>query len=340
MTTRSSRPSGRRLTARQVADHAGVSVSAVSRTFTAGASVSPQTRERVMQSARELGYRPNLMAQSLMTGRTRLIGLVSNNFDNPAFMEIFDLFTRRLQGRGFRPLLANLSPAAETAEALDMLLQYSADGVIVASSSLPDSFIAGCRAAGLPLVHAFGRVSASRELAVAGVDNILGGKLAAETLLGRGYRQIAFLGGPESSTSTKDRLTGLTRALKTHGLAPVRTAFGTSYSHEAGQALMRDLLRDGGFDAVFCGDDILAMGAIDACIEAGLKLPDQLGILGFNDIAMAAWPSYRLTTIRQPIGEIISTAVDMITAMVETGATARSRKFACTVVERGTLRPR
>lgn len=329
----------RRLTAREVAGRAGVSVSAVSRAFTAGASVAPETRERVLAAARELGYRPNLLAQSLMTGRTRLIGLVSNNFDNPAFMEIFDLFTRRLQGRGFRPLLANLSDATETALALDMLLQYKADGVIVASSTLPPSFMAGCRAAGLPLVHAFGRARAARGIPVSGIDNAAGGKLAAATLLARGYGRIAFLGGPRSATSTVDRLKGLEKALAGHGLAPAPVVFAPAYSHEAGLRSMRDLLTAGGFDAVFCGDDILAMGALDACVEARIGVPRQIGILGFNDIAMAAWPSYRLTTIRQPIGDIITAAVDMITGMVETGETAAlSRRFGCTLVERGTLR--
>lgn len=334
-----SRPPVRRLTAREVADRAGVSISAVSRTFTAGASVAPATRERVLLAAHELGYRPNLMAKSLMTGRTHLIGLVSNNFDNPAFMEIFDLFTRRLQGRGFRPLLANLSAATETAPALDMLLQYKVDGVIVASSTLPESFIAGCRDAGLPLVHAFGRVPRSSAPAVAGVDNLAGGRLAAEALLQRGYRRIAFLGGPRTASSTIDRLSGLTRALRKHGLEPACAVFGEAYSHGAGQALMHGLLRDGGFDAVFCGDDILAMGALDACVEARVRVPAQIGILGFNDIAMAAWPSYRLTTIRQPIGDIIRAAVDMITDMVEAGThMAAARKFSCSLVERSTLR--
>jgi DNA-binding LacI/PurR family transcriptional regulator len=279
------------------------------------------------------------MAQSLMTGRTKLIGLVSNNFDNPAFMEIFDQFTRRLQGHGLRPLLANLSAATETAPALDMLLQYNVDGVIVASSTLPGPLIAGCRAAGLPLVHAFGRASPSREVAVAGVDNAAGGKLAAMALVQRGYSRIAFLGGPASATSTVDRLAGLTKALRKHGLEPVRAVFGHTYSHETGQALMHELLRGGGFDAVFCGDDILALGALDACLEADVNVPKQIGILGFNDIAMAAWPAYRLTTIRQPIGNIINAAVDMITAMVEEGTTTvPSRKFSCSLVERGTLR--
>lgn len=340
MPTRTSQPPARSLTARQVADRAGVSVSAVSRTFTSGASVAPATRERVLTAARELGYRPNLMAQSLMTGRTNLIGLVSNNFDNPAFMEIFDLFTRGLQDRGFRPLLANLSAATETAPALDMLLQYKVDGVILASSALPDPFIEGCRAAGLPLVHAFGRVRRAGAVAVASVDNIAGGQLAAEALLARRYRRIAFLGGPASATSTLDRLEGLSRALRRHGLALVRTVYAPAYSHEAGQALMRELLGAGGFDAVVCGDDILALGALDACVAAGVGVPRQIGILGFNDIAMAAWPSYRLTTIRQPIGDIITAAVDMITTMVEEDRQrVASRKFRCSLVERGTLRP-
>jgi DNA-binding LacI/PurR family transcriptional regulator len=331
----------RRLTAREVAARAGVSVSAVSRTFTEGASVAPATRERVLLAARELGYRPNLLAQSLMTGRTKLIGLVSNNFDNPAFMEIFDLFTRRLQQQGLRPLLANLSGTTETATALDMLQQYSVDGVIVASSTLPASFIEGCRAAGLPLVHAFGRPRPSHGITVAGVDNAAGGRLAAEALVERGYRQIAFLGGPNSATSTIDRLAGLTDGMAAHGLRPSETVFGASYAHESGQVLMRGLLRDGSFDAVFCGDDILALGAIDACVEAGIKVPDQIGIIGFNDIAMAAWPSYRLTTIRQPIGDIISAAVDMIAGMVEPGAPrAKSKLFGCSLVERSTLKPR
>jgi DNA-binding LacI/PurR family transcriptional regulator len=333
-------PHARRLTAREVAERAGVSVSSVSRTFTDGASISPNTRNRVLKAAKELGYRPNVLAQSLMTGRTKLIGLVSNNFDNPAFMEIFDQFTRRLQQKGLRPLLANLSGTTETAAALDMLQQYSVDGVIIASSTLPRRFLAGCRAAGLPVVHAFGRARSARGFAVASVDNVAGGRLAAATLASRGYKKIAFLGGPEMATSTIDRLTGLREGLAEHGLAPKEILFGASYAHDVGQNLMRTLLVKKAIEAVFCGDDILAIGALDACIEAGIAIPERIGIIGFNDIAMAAWPAYRLTTIRQPIGDIISAAVDMIVAMVGQGARALPpRRFACALVERGTLRP-
>ena len=333
--------SDRRVTAREVAELAGVSISAVSRTFTKGASVSPATREKVLTATRSLGYQPNVLARSLMTRRTELIGLISNNFDNPAFMEIFDLFTRRLQQRGLRPLLANLSGGARTEVALEMLLQYNVDGVIVASSTLPRQFAEACAEARLPVVQAFGRAGGKVAVNVVGADNIQGGRLAGDLLRERGYRNIAFLGGPQTATSSEDRLRGLKASLRAEGLTPVAEVYGHSYSHEAGSALMRQLLRSGGIDAVFCGDDILAMGALDACREAGVGVPGDIGVIGFNDIAMAAWPAYNLTTIRQPIGDIIVTAVELLLGIIDQSERrADSRIFDCEGVVRGTLRAR
>ena len=331
----------RRATARVVADLAGVSVSAVSRTFTEGASVSPKTREKVLAATRIVGYTPNALARSLMTNRTELIGLVSNNFDNPLFMEIFDLFTRRLQQRGRRPLLANLSGGITTDGALAMLQQYSVDGVIVASSTLSPQFAESCAAAGIPVVQAFGRPGNTVAVDIVGADNVQGGELAAQTLRQRGYKNIAFLGGPQTATSTEDRLRGLTETLAKDGLAPCAVVYGHSYCHDAGLMLMRQLLRNGGVDAVFCGDDVLAMGAMDACLEAGASVPRDVGLIGFNDMAMASWFSYNLTTIRQPVADIIVTAVERVLDLVDdsTPRKAASSVFNCEVVERGTLRP-
>jgi DNA-binding LacI/PurR family transcriptional regulator len=332
----------RRATAKEVAKLAGVSVSAVSRTFTEGASVSPATREKVLAATRIVGYTPNALARSLMTKRTELIGLVSNNFDNPLFMEIFDLFTRRLQQRGMRPLLANLSGGIRTDGALAMLRQYSVDGVIVASSTLPPQFAASCAEAGIPVVHAFGRPGDVGSVDIVGVDNLQGGQLAGQTLRERGYRNIAFLGGPQSATSTEDRLRGLTERLAKEDIAPCAVVYGHSYCHDAGLTLMRQLLRNGGIDAVFCGDDVLAMGALDACLEAGVSVPRDIGVIGFNDMAMASWLSYNLTTIRQPVADIIITAVERVLALVDQSSPRKLavKIFGCDVVERGTLRPR
>jgi DNA-binding LacI/PurR family transcriptional regulator len=329
----------RRVTAKEVAELAGVSISAVSRTMTEGASVSAETREKVAAAARTLGYQPNALARSLMTRRTDLIALISNHFDSPLFMEVFDLFTRRLQLRGRRPLLANLSGGARKEGALQMLLKYSVDGAIVASSTLPQGFTEACAESGMPVVQAFGRPSNPKSGNVVGADNYQGGRLAGDMLRERGYTSIAFLGGPQTSTSTEDRLRGFRDGLAIAAVEPCAIVYGHSYCHEAGFTLMKQLLRNGGIDAVFCGDDVLAMGAMDACREAGVDVPRDMGVIGFDNMAMAAWPAYNLTTIHQPAADIIITAVELLLSIVDqSDATAHVRLFNCKAIERGTLR--
>ena len=144
-------------TLRDVAERAGVSRSAVSRTFTPGASVSDKTRQLVTKAANELGYHPNALASSLTTGRTKLIGMVLNNFHNPLFLEVFDLFTRGLQAKGLRPLMVNLTDETDPQHSVRMLKQYSVDGVVLASSTLPASFAEAFRDADMPIVHSFGK---------------------------------------------------------------------------------------------------------------------------------------------------------------------------------------
>ena len=167
------------VTLREVAERAGVSRSAVSRTFTEGASVSAKTRSKVEKAATELGYSPSALASALTTGRTRLIGLVSNNFHNPIFLEVFDLFTRGIQDKGLKPLLVNLTDEIDPAQSVRMLRQYSVDGVIVASSTLPPGFARAFRDAGLPVVHSFGRKSNSPPVDIVGIDNVECGRMAA-----------------------------------------------------------------------------------------------------------------------------------------------------------------
>jgi DNA-binding LacI/PurR family transcriptional regulator len=329
-----------RTTARDVAAFAGVSASAVSRTFTKGASVSPATRKKVVDAAGRLGYRTNLLARSLTTKRTQLIGLVSNNFENPLFLEIFDHFTRHLQQRGLSPLLANLTEGEPPDGALNMLLQYSVDGVIVASSSLHRNLLKACAEAGIPAVQAFGRPAARTGANVVAADNVQGGRAAAELFCERGDARVAFLGGPIDATSTGDRLEGFRERLLEEGLRPVTEVFGDSFSYAAGRTLMRQLIDTGGIDGVFCGDDILAIGAIDTCREFGISVPADIGIVGFDDMPMASWRAYNLTTIRQPVADIIDTAVELIVSIVEQPERpAASRLFACETVVRGTLKP-
>jgi DNA-binding LacI/PurR family transcriptional regulator len=326
-------------TLKDVADLAGVSTSAVSRTFTEGASVSAKTRAKVTEAARTIGYAPSLIARSLATNRTRLIGLVANNFQNPVFLDVFDLFTRALQARGFRPLILNLTDVVDPSSSASLLKQYSVDGVIVATSTLPPSFAVTFRDAGLRVVHAFGRTTLRPPVHVVGVDNVAAGVLAAGALLDRNYRRVAFLGGPEGATSTQDRAVGFARALKEADAPPPRFHYARAYSYDAGREAVTALLDDARIEAIFCGDDLICMGAIDGARAAGRRVPGDLGFLGFNDMAMARWAPYALTTIRQPIDEIIRHSVELLLTLVEKpDRTPRATVFQCVIVDRSTLR--
>lgn len=328
-------------TLKDVAERAGVSRSAVSRTFTKGASVSPETRRKVEKAALELGFAPSVLAAALSTGRTKLIGLVSNNFHNPVFLEVFDLFTRGLQQRALRPLLVNLSGETDPANSVRMLRQYSADGVIVASSTLPPSFSRAFRDVGLPVAHAFGRICGTPDVPVAGVDNVECGRIAARTLVARGYRRVAFLGGPEAATSTTDRLVGFLEALAHHSEVKTEASFADAYTFGAGRAEMQRLIKaEPVADAYFCGDDVLSIGALSALREAGLRVPEDVGVLGLNDMEIAGWANINLTTIRQPIREIVEAAIELtVGGMADRSRSPEARLFPCRLVERGTLRP-
>jgi len=270
-----------------------------------------------------------------------MIGLISNNFHNPIFLQVFDLFTRGLQNRGLRPLLVNLTDETDPDDSVHMLKQYSVDGVIVASSTLPVTFARAFRDAGMPVVHSFGRHAAAPNVHVVGIDNVDCGRMAVRALIARGYRRIAFLGGPEKATSTQDRLTGFLGEMAKQTEAEASFSFASAYSFDAGRAEMSRLLAEGPpAEAYFCGDDVLSIGVLSAIQSRGLHVPDDIGLIGLNDMEMAGWQNIDLTTIRQPIPEIIEASIDLIAAMLsEPEMTPEARLFPCEVIERGTLRP-
>lgn len=335
------------VTLKDVARLAGVSRSAVSRTFTDGASVSDKMRRKVLDAAEELGYRPNALASSLTTGTTGMVGLVSNNFHNPMFMQVFDLFTRGLQERGLKPLLVNLTEGAQAKDIIHMMQQYSVDGVVIASSTLPAEFAYGFRKAGIPVVHTFARHTGNPNVHIVGIDNVEAGRAAAMTLAERGYKHVGFLGGPEHASTTEDRWKGFRDRIARMNDMRCDVSFAKAYTFEAGREAMQDILaKPDRPEAFFCGDDVIAIGALSAVQDAGLQCPRDIGLLGVNDMEIAGWNNINLTTIKQPLDEIIDASVRLVTKVMRqrgdrlaVDRPPEARLFPCRVVERGTLRP-
>jgi len=332
--------SGRsKVTLKEVAAQAGVSTSAVSRTFTPGASVSIKTRHRVEMAAKALGYEPNLLARSLTTGQTGLIGVVANNFHNPIYLEVFDLMTRELQLLGLKTLVVNLTDETHPANSIQMLQQYQVDGVIVASSTLPQGFAEGFAASGIPTVHAFGRPGGALKMDVVGIDNVEAGRMAARRLLKCGYKSVGFLGGPEQASSTKDRLQGFLDVVGQHTDIKAQVNFAGDYSFEAGFNAMASLVLRGLSEGYFCGDDVISIGAMSALQKAGRRVPEDVGLIGFNDMEISGWENVRLTTVAQPLDQIIKHSVAKLSASLNSNEvqSPSTTLLPCLVVERDTL---
>jgi DNA-binding LacI/PurR family transcriptional regulator len=178
---------------------------------------------------------------------------------------------------------------------------------------------------------------------VVGIDNAEAGRIAARELLARGYTSVAFLGGPESATSTQDRLKGFKGEIDMHPGISFNCSFAAAYSFDAGRAEMLRLSNDATplAQAYFCGDDVLSIGVLSALQSRGLRVPEDVGIIGLNDMAMSRWDNINLTTIHQPIKQIINSSIELMGAMLEEADRyPEARLFSCRVVERGTLRPR
>ncbi len=302
----------RKVTSLDVAALAGVSQSAVSRVFTPGASVSKKMAARVRDAANELGYRPNVLARSLITGRSRIIGLVVAYLENPFYPDALERFSTVLQGEGYHILVFMTSGAGEGVDrVIEELMDYQVDGIITASVGMSDDLASRCSAAGIPVVL-FNRGQADDRLAQVTSDNIRGGRRIAEFLVAGGHKRIAHVAGWQGSSTGRDRKDGFLAGLDAAGVMPVSVVEG-EYSREVAAEATRALWAEHKPDAIFVGNDHMAFGVIDVLRhELGLSVPGDVSVVGYDDVPMAGWAAYDLTTLRQPSGQMVARTVEML----------------------------
>lgn len=302
----------RQVSSRDVARLAGVSRSAVSRTFTDGASVSVATREKVLAAARTLGYRPNAIARSLITRESKMIGLVMADITNPFYAHVLETLSEKLQQRGMSLLVFSARSASQLDELVPRLLAYQVDSVIITSATLSSSLAKQCAVAGRRVLM-LNRYTDHGQIDAVACDNVAAGRAIADLLLDAGHRHFGFVAGVQDTSSSRDRETGFgSRLQERAATVPLRAVGNYSYAGgtEAARAL---LLRDRRPDAIFCANDMMALAAIDVARSVlGLRIPEDLSIVGFDNAPVAALSAYDLTTFDQDIETMTEEAVAVI----------------------------
>jgi DNA-binding LacI/PurR family transcriptional regulator len=326
------------VSAQMVAKRAGVSRSAVSRTFTNGASVSDETRQKVLSAASELGYHVNHLARGLIQDRSNIVCLVVSDITTPFRARMLDILTRRLQAIDKVAMVINTGGDSESVSgALQQALRFRADATVVLSGTPAASLVETCIASGqrVVLVNRDDHLEGSENIAV---DNEGAANAALFLLRRAGCQRLAVVSSEAETPSLVARHRAFTTAAKAFGLTPTLVRIGpTSYTSGV-EAARRLFSRSNAPDGVFCVTDLLALGFMDAARhEFGIDIPRDLCVVGFDDIEEANWESYRLTTFSQPAAEMIDHIAALLDA--DSAVPAERRVFAATPVWRKTVRP-
>lgn len=329
------------VTSLDVARLAQVSQSAVSRTFTPGASVSEVTRAKVEEAARKLGYRPNAVARSLITRRSRMIAVVMSYLDNQFYPVVLEKISQRMQRDGYHVLLF-IADTREVDSVLAELMQYQVDGVVLASTSVSSALALRCSDTGVPVVLFNRTVRDGQVTSSVTSDNYEGGRLVARHLVDLGHERIAYIAGMEDSSTNLDRERGFRDALTEHGRRCFARAVG-NYDFEQAKTAARQLFAGPAHqrpDAVFVANDHMAIAVMDTLrMELGLRIPLDVSVVGFDNVRQAAWGSYQLTSVDQDADAMIEATAALLMDQIDGKVHSSSVVLPARLVVRGsTLR--
>jgi DNA-binding LacI/PurR family transcriptional regulator len=323
-----------------VARLAGVSQSAVSRTYTPGASVSAETRRKVLEAAEALGYRPSLIPGIMLTHRSRLVAIVVGGLYNPLYSTVLELFATRLQETGNQVLLVHVDSGFSLEEAIPKLAGYRVDAVVSALAVLSGDAAAELARFRIPVV-CFNTSVRNDWVSSISSNNREAGGIIADVFIAGGARSFGYITGPAGSPANEDRLAGYRARLVERGFADLRVE-AADFHYEGGLGAAEAMIGAGAVpEAIFCANDLMAVGAIDAFRRhTRLRIPHDLQIAGFDGIPAASWGAYDLTTFEQDIGAMVARAVEIVGASVSRQQPPGeiSAEVPARLVERGSTR--
>ena len=301
-----------KVTSLQVAKKAGVSQSAVSRVFTPGASASPATIDKVKKAANDLGYRPNVLARAMVSGKSRIIGVVVAYLENQFYPEALERLSNSLQAQGYHVLIFMAGKNMQSLDGVvEEILDYQVDGIVAASVAMSSTLAERCKFAGVPMVL-FNRSQDLPSMSAVTSDNIAGGRKVAEFLISGNHKKIGYISGWEGASTQRDREAGFISCLANSGFTLHNRQVGNFVMEEAKEAT-RKMFSSDPPDAVFVANDHMALAVMDTLrYEIGLKIPQDVSVIGYDDVPASAWPAYNLTTVRQPVNKMVQETVEIL----------------------------
>ncbi len=300
------------VTSRDVAVAAGVSQATVSRAFSGAGGVSEQARARVFAAAEELGYEINFAARAMRTQRSGTIGVVVDRLTNPFYPQLIESFSRTLDDKDLRMILWDSLGAGEKG-AIEAIGHMMVDGLIFTTATSTSSTLTTALAAGAPVVLV-NRIVEGVLCDQVDTDNVGMSARVAQYFAASGRTRAGLITGLDDASTARDRREGFLKGVASHDVdVPQDFVVDGGFSHQGGyEALQRMFERPDPPSAVFCTNDLSAFGAVDAARALNIRVPDDLWIVGYDDVDMAAWASYNLTTVRQPIDDMAKVAVQLL----------------------------
>ncbi len=323
-----------------VARLAGVSQSAVSRTYKQGGKVSQETRRKVLEAADRLGYRPSLIPRIMLTHRSYLVAIAIGGMYNPFNSAVLEQFTMKLQAAGYQVLLVHVDAGDSLDTIMPQLASYRVDAIFVARAILTPRSAEEVTKFRIPIISFHTPLTSSGVSSVC-CDNAAGGRLVADLFLERGVRRPAYIAGvPTGFASQEQRWSSFRqRLLECRGPEPLKVE--AEYRYEGGvSAAERLFAGEDRPDAVFCANDLVAIGVIDTARRLGLRVPEDVMVAGFDDIAAAGWAAYDLTTLVMDGAAMVDESLEILRIATTDGLPAEGihKVVPTRLVERGTTR--
>ncbi|WP_259339153.1 LacI family DNA-binding transcriptional regulator [Staphylococcus xylosus] len=300
----------KKISSEKIAELANVSQPTVSRAFNPESNISEKTRQKILNIAREWNYKPNALARGLITNKSKLIGIAMKEKQNPFYYEVLSIFTKKLKEYGFSVLFVYTENEEIQQDEIEKFWEYNVEAIVITDALLSSHIVKKLKNAQIPVVL-FNREDDSSQCNSVSSDNIYASKSIAKYYFEKGFKKILYISGETNTSTNRDRFYGFNEFFKHYNIK-IDVIEGDFTFETAYQKTLAYLKKGDLPNGIFGANDITALGALEATKELSFNVPDDIEIIGFDDIKMASWPNNQLTTWSQPINQMVEETIKIL----------------------------